>query len=960
MNHSGNNFAPLESQIEERTELQQVDGTYPKTDTWAARTAQSRGRATGAAFGSPGNSNSSSAAVKNSAAVPHSSQSFQGKGDARFPPGRPPSNDRLPFEWNAIGLEDKLATWRAKAQLKQVHEESEHQSIEQWFASATLTQPRSFGTPSAEDYTRCVQERQETFYDPEHQVYHVALCERSALSDVPRRPRYLSNREANIQGKLTCPPMQRPVTRQVTPATLPRDDDPAPPSAAALVLLTQPSAFRQAASARRNSPVALMVSPTQYHPHWQAQGQTPKDVKYLDFVLDGRLEPPGCRARWVAEMIEQLTRQVATRPGATQGRIEEVQADEAPPPMPRAEIGREGGDYPRGAQSKSPHDPDIEDATSKEAALREPVVAHVEVITSTAHGSRAQVPESNQARSVGPAPNAVPEQENWALGEELPGREMEGGGISPLSFASGLGTVQDCTEPLSQRGAFRSRPPRSTGPTSPPRVGLWVTVTCGQRDRQVMADDAWIPCRAPLRLPRPNTQDMAGLAVELASLKDPMVGLSDRFSGHDLATLTGQVWTETMGRDKTRAPHVGRGHTRRRRRGGSKHQRAGAGPGGCTEGTAAGAVTAADSHGETETNSDAVAVLRPDTTTMTIPDATVVMDSGETAVIHADLAAAKASDGMAGLDPDEKGVKDLTPVVAMGRAVEAATDSDVTAVMDPCVAATMESDGRVATGSRTEEGMWDVGAMDPVVATVRQSDAAAAIDSDGAATDSDMALAGNPPSCQPEAELGRMAKTDPNAVLAARSDGNRAKEGSMEPEEEEGRSIGIPRTGPQPASVEVRLEWGETRLRVTVLREDWEEMQDLGLMIHPGLAVGFAWRRCTPGRRRPLPTIHPVSPEAMEVPLQHWPSSWEGLVEHVDSGGSFRVHRRLRGGMGPSLRTNLDRTVFGANTTKGAKSRSEEPGLVPPVALPDSDQVPVADGTGDAAGAPDNPNGAGH
>ena len=158
MNHSGNDFAPLESQIEERSELQQVDGTYPKTDTWAARTAQSRGRATGAAFGSPGNSNSSSAAVKNSAAVPHSSQSFQGKGDARFPPGRPPSSDtgRLPFEWNAIGLEDKLATWRAKAQLKQVHEDSEHQSIEQWFASATLTQPRSFGAPSAEDYTRCV------------------------------------------------------------------------------------------------------------------------------------------------------------------------------------------------------------------------------------------------------------------------------------------------------------------------------------------------------------------------------------------------------------------------------------------------------------------------------------------------------------------------------------------------------------------------------------------------------------------------------------------------------------------------------------------------------------------------------------------------------------------------------------------------------------------------------------
>jgi hypothetical protein len=38
--------------------------------------------------------------------------------------------------------------------------------------------------------------------------------------------------------------------------------------------------------------------------------------------------------------------------------------------------------------------------------------------------------------------------------------------------------------------------------------------------------------------------------------------------------------------------------------------------------------------------------------------------------------------------------------------------------------------------------------------------------------------------------------------------------------------------------------------------------------------------------------------------------------------------------------------------------RSEQPGLVPPAALPD--QGLVADGTGDAAGAPDNPNGAGH
>jgi hypothetical protein len=76
-----------------------------------------------------------------------------------------------------------------------------------------------------------------------------------------------------------------------------------------------------------------------------------------------------------------------------------------------------------------------------------------------------------------------------------------------------------------------------------------------------MADDrstdTWILAgrQAPLRLPRPNTEDMAGLAVEVASLKDPIVGLSDRFSGHGLATLTGQV--KGLDRDDGTGPNVG-------------------------------------------------------------------------------------------------------------------------------------------------------------------------------------------------------------------------------------------------------------------------------------------------------------------------------------------------------------------------------------------------------------------
>ncbi len=88
------------------------------------------------------------------------------------------------------------------------------------------------------------------------------------------------------------------------------------------------------------------------------------------------------------------------------------------------------------------------------------------------------------------------------------------------------------------------------------------------------------------------------------------------------------------------------------------------------------------------------------------------------------------------------------------------------------------------------------------------------------------------------------------------------------------------------------------------------EMQDLGMMLHPCLAVGFSWRRNSPGRRQPLPAIRPISPEAMEIPMQAWPSTWEGLVEHMRQGGSFRVDGRLRGGMDPGLQAVLDQTVF--------------------------------------------------
>ena len=49
----------------------------------------------------------------------------------------------------------------------------------------------------------------------------------------------------------------------------------------------------------------------------------------------------------------------------------------------------------------------------------------------------------------------------------------------------------------------------------------------------------------------------------------------------------------------------------------------------------------------------------------------------------------------------------------------------------------------------------------------------------------------------------------------------------------------------------------------------------------------------------------------MDVPRDDWPTTWEGLVEHIVKGGYFRTVPRLRGGMGPmEAQRLLDSTNF--------------------------------------------------
>ena len=124
-------------------------------------------------------------------------------------------------------------------------------------------------------------------------------------------------------------------------------------------------------------------------------------------------------------------------------------------------------------------------------------------------------------------------------------------------------------------------------------------------------------------------------------------------------------------------------------------------------------------------------------------------------------------------------------------------------------------------------------------------------------------------------------------------------------------------TDSAPESVEVRVITGKAQRAVVVLKSDWTEMMDLGMMMgpHPHLAVGLAWRRqyleTLPSSG--VPIIRLVSHDAFDLPRNAWPTSWEGLVQHVEQGGFFRVTPVLRGGMDPAQQRLLDSAVFDDN-----------------------------------------------
>ena len=121
-----------------------------------------------------------------------------------------------------------------------------------------------------------------------------------------------------------------------------------------------------------------------------------------------------------------------------------------------------------------------------------------------------------------------------------------------------------------------------------------------------------------------------------------------------------------------------------------------------------------------------------------------------------------------------------------------------------------------------------------------------------------------------------------------------------------------------PDSIEARIVSKGMPLCVEIRLEDWALMQSVGLGTHPDLAVTFAWRRCSGpsigGGHKVLPTIQLVSREELDIPKPFWPTSWEGLVNHVEQGGFFRTVVAMRGGMDPSVaQQQLDSIDFRQN-----------------------------------------------
>lgn len=114
-------------------------------------------------------------------------------------------------------------------------------------------------------------------------------------------------------------------------------------------------------------------------------------------------------------------------------------------------------------------------------------------------------------------------------------------------------------------------------------------------------------------------------------------------------------------------------------------------------------------------------------------------------------------------------------------------------------------------------------------------------------------------------------------------------------------------------TIEARLVAGMDECKISVRREDWSAMQDIGFGPHFGLALRYAYHRSRGGRQQQQMAFMrfvPYDVEHVELRRASLPRTWEDMVEHTERGGFYRIVGLQRGGMDPVLGQLLDSTAF--------------------------------------------------
>ena len=245
--------------------------------------------------------------------VRRNTSEFDGAGDHRFPPIRPPiTHDRSRPDLTE-SLDTALSAWcqRNPPRQWQVFEGQQASIRLQQLLDSFNTAPANTDALAQGPFPELPRSGStfdpQSLRDPEHQVYTIDDDEQT-LDDQTKWGRLLSKRETNRRLNAHSAGIERAanpscdqqvsdrpcITAPVTPA----------PTRAAPLQLARQVGDRPPPQVTMTPAIVVTPSPRPWHVI-QAYCETPKDLRYLDMVLDGRLTPDDLYG-WVRRTISSL------------------------------------------------------------------------------------------------------------------------------------------------------------------------------------------------------------------------------------------------------------------------------------------------------------------------------------------------------------------------------------------------------------------------------------------------------------------------------------------------------------------------------------------------------------------------------------------------------------------------------------------------------------------------------